>query len=64
VNLWTEYIAYPQHIFYMLLPRLDAISEVQWCRSEQKDFDRFKSRLPHMLKIYDRLGINYCRQYE
>ena len=64
VNLWTEYIAYPQHIFYMLLPRLDAISEVQWCRSEQKDFDRFKSRRPHMLKIYDRLGINYCRQYE
>lgn len=64
VNLWTEYVAYPQHLFYMLLPRLDAISEVQWCRSDQKDFDNFKARLPRMLKLYDRLGINYCHRIE
>lgn len=35
-NLWTEYVAYPQHAFYMLLPRLDALSEVQWCRQTRK----------------------------
>lgn len=64
VNLWTEYVAYPQHVFYMLLPRLDAISEVQWCRSDQKDFDNFTQRLPHMKQIYDRMGVNYCRQVE
>ena len=64
VNLWTEYVAYPQHAFYMLLPRLDAISEVQWCRPEQKDFENFKTRLPHMLKVYDRIGVNYCREIE
>ena len=64
VNLWTEYVAYPQHVFYMLLPRLDAISEVQWCRPDQKDFEAFKERLPHMLKLYDRLGVNYCRRIE
>ena len=64
VNLWTEYIAYPEHIFYMLLPRLDAISEVQWCRPDQKDFEDFQKRLPHMLKVYDRLGYNYCRKVE
>ena len=64
VNLWCEYVAYPQHAFYMLLPRLDAISEVQWCRSDQKDFDGFKARLPRMLKLYDKLGINYCHQIE
>ena len=64
VNLWTEYVAWPQHVFYMLLPRLDAISEVQWCRSDQKDFEDFKTRLPHMKQIYDRMGLNYCRGLE
>lgn len=64
VNLWTEYIAYPEHLFYMLLPRLDAISEVQWMLSEQKDFDDFKARLPRMLRLYDLMGLTYCRQIE
>ena len=63
-NLWTEYIAWPQHVFYMLLPRLDALSEVQWCRPDQKDFEDFKARLPHLQHLYDRLGINYCRDME
>ena len=64
VNLWTEYVLYPQHVFYMLLPRLDAISEVQWCRSDQKDFDNFKARLPRMKALYDHLGISYCPKIE
>ena len=64
VNLWTEYVGYPQHVFYMLLPRLDAISEVQWCRSDQKDFEDFKTRLPHMLQLYDHMGVNYCHKVE
>ena len=29
-NLWTEYIASTEHLEYMLLPRLAALSEVQW----------------------------------
>ncbi len=64
VNLWCEYVGSPQHVFYMLLPRLDAISEVQWCRSDQKDFEDFKTRLPHMLHIYDRIGLKYCPKVE
>lgn len=64
VNLWTEYIASPEHLFYMLLPRLDAISEVQWCRPDQKDFEDFKTRLPHMKQLYDRMGVKYCRGIE
>ena len=64
VNLWTEYVVYPQQVFYMLLPRLDALSEVQWCRSDQKDFDNFKARLPRMKALYDHLGISYCPKIE
>ena len=64
VNLWTEYVSAPEHLFYMLLPRLDAISEVQWCRSEQKDFEDFKARLTHMMQLYDHMGVRYCRAVE
>ena len=64
VNLWTEYVSAPEHLFYMLLPRLDAISEVQWCRSEQKDFEDFKARLTHMMQLYNLMGVRYCRAVE
>lgn len=64
VNLWTEYIAYPEHAMYMLLPRLDAISEVQWMEADKKDFENFKSRLPRMLKLYRKLGYTYCSKQE
>ena len=30
-NLWTEYVLSDEHLEYMLLPRLAALSEVQWC---------------------------------
>ena len=63
-NLWTEYVAYPMHVFYMLLPRLDALSEVQWCLPDQKDYDDFRARLPRIRQLYDRLGVNYCRDME
>lgn len=63
-NLWTEYVTCPQHVFYMLLPRLDALSEVQWTTKEQKDFADFEQRLPRMLKLYKHLGITYCPKYE
>ena len=63
-NLWTEYVGYPQHVYYMLLPRLDALSEVQWCRPDKKNYEDFKARLPHLNRLYDRIGVNYCRDME
>ena len=63
-NLWTEQVAYPEHAFYQLLPRLASMSEVQWCSPKQKDFDSFKARLPQLEKIYDQLGYVYCHQVE
>lgn len=64
VNLWTEHVAYPQHAFYQLLPRLGASSEVQWCNPDQKNFDYFKKRLPRLKKLYHLLGVNYCKRLE
>ncbi|MBR4827164.1 MAG: beta-N-acetylhexosaminidase [Bacteroidales bacterium] len=59
-NCWTEYIATPEYLEYMLFPRVMAISEVQWCAPERKDFARFKKDLAaHELPILDQLGVNY-----
>ena len=63
-NLWTEYIVSPEHVQYMLLPRLTALSEIQWLEPEKKDYEDFKKRLATMQKIYDKLGYKYCRRYE
>jgi hexosaminidase len=44
----------------MLLPRLLALSEVQWCRPENKDFETFRTKLAeHELKVLETLGYNY-----
>ncbi|MBR4643823.1 MAG: beta-N-acetylhexosaminidase [Bacteroidaceae bacterium] len=63
-NLWTEQVAYPEHALYQLLPRLGAMSEVQWCNPEQKDFENFKARLPQLKKLYDKMGLVYCNEVE
>ena len=59
-NLWTEYIATPEHLEYMLLPRLCALSEIQWCPRGSKDLDRFKECLHHQFAILSALGYTYC----
>lgn len=62
-NLWTEYIATNEYLEYMLLPRILALSEVQWCENKIKDYDRFKSDvINHQFKILDLLGYNYCKE--
>ncbi|MBR4755782.1 MAG: beta-N-acetylhexosaminidase [Bacteroidales bacterium] len=59
-NLWTEYIATPDYLEYMLLPRMSALSEIQWCKPSDKDFERFSTALKdESFKIYDILGYNY-----
>lgn len=63
-NLWTEYVLSPQHVEYMLLPRLAAMSEVQWLEPQAKDFKAFEKRLQHLQTIYRAEGYTYCRKYE
>lgn len=58
-NLWTEYIATNGHLEYMLLPRMAALSEVQWCRPENKSWKRFLNSTDELCAIYDVAGYNY-----
>ena len=59
-NLWTEYIPTPEQAEYMLLPRMAALSEVQWTQPEKKDYNNFLQRLPKLTKLYDKTGYNYA----
>ena len=63
-NLWTEYVASPDHAMYMLLPRLAAISEVQWLQPEAKNFEQFTGRLSELQRVYRKQGYKYCPSYE
>jgi hexosaminidase len=59
-NLWTEYIATPEHLEYMLLPRMCALSEIQWCAADKKDYARFDASIDHSYEMFDAMGLTYC----
>ncbi|WP_439181954.1 glycoside hydrolase family 20 protein [Carboxylicivirga taeanensis] len=60
-NLWTEYVPVFSHAQYMVLPRMAALSEVQWMQPEQKDYEAFLSRLQRLIEIYKAQGYNYAK---
>ena len=60
-NLWSEYIPTYSHVEYMELPRMAALCEVQWCKSENKDYNSFKQRLLPLFDLYDRMQYNYAK---
>ncbi len=62
-NLWSEYIANPAKVEYMLFPRLDAVSEMQWSQKANKNYSDFLRRLKVQLKRYDLMGITYSKRY-
>lgn len=60
-NLWTEYIPTYSQVEYMELPRMAALSEVQWSTPARKDYMDFLKRLPRLLSIYDMNLYNYAK---
>ncbi len=60
-NLWAEFLKTPADFEYQLLPRMSAASEVGWSPAGSKDYDRFRSALDRMVKVYDQLGFTYCK---
>ena len=60
-NLWTEYIDTPEFLEYMLLPRMCALSEIQWCNADRKDYARFDASLDHTFQMLDVMGYTYAK---
>lgn len=60
-NVWCEYMPEERIRQYQMLPRLAALSEVQWTMPKRKNYKDFLKRLPKMLSIYDHYGYNYAK---
>lgn len=58
-NVWTEYMATPEHVEYMVLPRMLALSEVVWSPRQKRNWDGFVQRLPWHLRFLEGLGYHY-----
>lgn len=60
-NLWTEYIPNFRQVEYMVMPRMAALSEVQWTEPDKKDYQKFLPRLVRLTALYDQAGYNYAK---
>ncbi len=60
-NVWTEYMKTPEHVEYMIFPRLCALAEVVWSPKEKRNYEVFLSRLQIHFQKFDNRGINYAK---
>jgi hexosaminidase len=61
-NVWTEYMANPAKVEYMIFPRLSALSEVLWSPKDKKDWPQFQTKIETMKKRYAMWGANYFKE--
>jgi hexosaminidase len=60
-NVWTEFIATPEHAEYMAVPRMIALAEVTWSKKEQRNWPDFQKRMKSQFKRLDYMKVNYSR---
>ena len=60
--VWTEYMPTPERVEYMAWPRMCAIAETGWTRSE-KDWDGFAQRLEKHFGRLDGMEVEYCEAF-
>lgn len=59
-NLWTEYITTKERAEYMIIPRIAALSEVQWTSEDKKNYANFVLRAQKLKQIYDVNNYSYA----
>ena len=62
--LWTETVANIRDAEFLAFPRLAALAEVAWSRTERRTWDDFKVRLGGQAPRWTALGINFYRSPE
>lgn len=60
-NVWTEYMANPAKVEYMIFPRLSALSEVLWSPKQSRNWNDFSKRMQTQIKRYDLWKVNYYK---
>ena len=62
-NVWTEYMSTPEQVEYMLFPRILAMSEVLWTRSELKNYEIFSKNVERFQTHLEALGYTYANHF-
>ncbi len=57
-NLWTEYVPTPEHVEYMLYPRMLALAEIGWNGTAVKNYPDFRKRAAAEVKRLRTAGVN------
>ena len=60
-NLWAEYMTNEAMVEYQALPRMSALSEVQWTQPERKDYEAFKERLTRLTALFELYHYQYAK---
>ncbi len=63
-NIWTEYMAFPSKVEYMVFPRLSALSEVLWTKKNKKDWVLFKRKIIIQKQRYKLWNAQFFRNEE
>jgi hexosaminidase len=58
-DVWAEYIPTADHLFYMLLPRELALSELCWTPRSEMEYDDFTTRMEPQLARLEAEGYHY-----
>ena len=62
--IWTEWVKDAKKMEWELLPRLAALSEVQWTAKDKRNLENFLPRMLHMQDLYRLYGLNYKADIE
>lgn len=57
--IWTEWTKDSVKMEWQMMPRIAALSELQWSNPEHKNLDCFLKRLQHQLELYTAHGYHY-----
>lgn len=58
-EVWTEWIADEDHLFFNIASRMPALAECGWSKDSVKNYSSFARRLKAQHKIMDAMGIYY-----
>jgi len=59
-NLWSEYIPSAANLEFKALPRMSAMSEIQWTVPARKNYNDFILRLPRLVEFFKRDGYHFA----
>lgn len=62
-TFWCEYVAFPNYLEYLMLPRLVAIAEAGWTPQAKRSFDDFCRRITADSTLYNYNNYTYGRHY-